>query len=144
MAKSKSFVALALLALGWRIPAFGGPQMKGGGCVYRDCPGTATVTAIRSAPAGAYNCPREPVEVVFTFVPKNPRHASLRAEGQLLTVGAGMNPPRAFVEHLGIAVGKSYRCLRREIVSGTCTPTVYEFQALPLADFAPWCWPPSS
>ncbi|MDY6912445.1 MAG: META domain-containing protein, partial [Chloroflexota bacterium] len=82
----------------------------------------------------------------FDFVPDEPgdvdryRFPDWSDKGQYLTVGAGMNPPRAWVEDQGIVEGSTQRCMRLEITKGTCTPVIFSF---PEIDFSGWADAPS-
>jgi hypothetical protein len=73
------------------------------------------------------------VEVVFNFEPDDPRardrytQPSVSDRGQLLTVGAGANPPRRWVRAMGLTPGSRHRCVRLELLRGVGTPVVFEF-----------------
>jgi hypothetical protein len=105
-----------------------------------DIPGTAIITAIKPARAGLNNCPRNPVEVLFDFTPADPKLSSKCASDRHMTVGAGMNPSLDFVENRGLKVGQTLRCIRKEIVTGTCNPTGFDFQDINFSDYAKWCF----
>jgi hypothetical protein len=117
-----------------RLPFVGGP------CAYTDIPGWARVVSIQAAPPKAHNCPNDPVEVRFDFIPADPSLEAKQAEDLTLTVGAGMNPARSYVAAKGIVKGKTYRCVRREITKGTCTPVLYTFPKIDLSDFEQSCY----
>lgn len=117
----------------------------GGPCDYDVISGMATIVSVRDADPAANNCD-DAVEVVFDFVPDEPgdvdryRFPDWSDKGQYLTVGAGMNPPRAWVEDQGIVEGSTQRCMRLEITKGTCTPVIFSF---PEIDFSGWADAPS-
>lgn len=117
------------------------PAVVGGPCAYKDIPGWARVVSIRAAPAKANNCPNHPVVVRFDFIPDDPKLTSKQAQDLTLTVAGGMNPARAYITAKGIAKGKTYRCVRREIMQGTCTPVLYTFPKIDLSDFGQSCYP---
>jgi antitoxin component YwqK of YwqJK toxin-antitoxin module len=110
-----------------------------GPCEYMEIPGTARITAIKPAGAG-YNCPRNPVEVLFDFTPDDPKRSSKCVHDRHLTIGAGMNPSLDFVENRGLKVGQPLRCIRKEIITGTCTPTGFDFPDVNLSDYGKWCF----
>lgn len=97
---------------------------------YTDTVGTARITSISSAPAGQYNCPNDPVRVLFDFTPADPAQASLAASSVALTVGAGANPPRAWVTASGIAVGSDLPVTRHDQPVGPCAPTAWSFTGI--------------
>ena len=112
----------------------------GGPCAYKDIPGWARIVSIQTAPPKAHNCPNDPVEVRFDFIPADPSLEAKQAEDLTLTVGGGMNPARSYVAAKGIVKGKTYRCVRREITKGTCTPVLYTFPKIDLSDFDKSCF----
>lgn len=99
---------------------------------YTAIPGWATVTALRKPDALAYNL-GEAVEIRFDFAPEGPPlggrylFPGVADQGQVLTVGAGANPPRAWAERMGFTPGSRHRCLRRELRRGVGPPVVFEF-----------------
>ncbi|MEN6474048.1 MAG: hypothetical protein ABFD81_08545 [Syntrophaceae bacterium] len=116
------------------------PSIVGGPCAYRDIPGWARIVSIQKASRQASNCPNNPVVVRFDFIPADPKLAFKQAQDLTLTVGAGMNPARSYVAAKGIVKGKTYRCVRREIIKGTCTPVLYAFPTINLKDFDKSCY----
>ena len=121
-----------------------GPHL-GGACEYRQFNGQATITDVRHAETGAGNC-RNAVEVVFTFSPDEPsspeqyRFPQQPDSGQYLRVGAGMNPSRAWTRSKGLLRGSVHRCIRSEILKGACTPVVFTFPDIDMADWAKACF----
>lgn len=98
---------------------------------YETTSGWATITALNEPDPHAYNLD-DAVEVVFDFEPDERPHppdaGTLPADrGQVLTVGAGANPPRSWAERMGFTPGSRHRCLRRELRRGTSTPVIFEF-----------------
>lgn len=119
--------------------------LEGGPCRYEEIPGVATITAIQEPDAGEYSC-KQAKAVFFEFTPNDPaavagyRFPDRPDTAPRLTVGAGMNPPRNWVEEQGISVGARMRCLRVEIISGTCPPVTYVFPDLDKSGWRKWCW----
>ena len=115
---------LALMANLWTcgdIPPWGGP------CEYADTPGTATIVSVEDADPDDLNCSNDPVVVVFDFEPDDPASPDLAATGVQLTISEGVNPPREWVDSEGLTVGSQHPCTRRDIITGTCTPLLFEF-----------------
>ena len=121
----------------------------GGACEYEDIAGTATIISVTEAPAEEYNCENNPVKVVFDFRPSYllarllymfPDFAD---EGNTLTIAGGANPPASWVEAQGIVPGAKLAAVRREIVSGTCTPVIYSFPDIDMDAAVEACYPPA-
>lgn len=135
---------VAVLAPLWVMA--GGPMGKdnqmltGGACTYKEVKGQAKITKIMAANPAGYNC-KDGVEVYFSFTPDDPAAVKRYLfpgksdQGQRLTVGAGMNPPKSWVDSKGLTVGSAHRCIRKELIQGTCTPVLFEF---PEIDFTDW------
>ena len=101
-----------------------------GACgAYTDTPGTASIVSIEAAPADEYNCSNDPVRVLFDFTPTDPQAASLAASGVKLTIGAGMNPPRAWVTSSGLTVGSVHPAVRSDQPVGPCSPIGWKLTA---------------
>lgn len=107
-------------------------KFLGGPCEYETIDGHATIIEVKNAPADAYNC-RDAVEVIYTFRPDDPsvvdryRFADYPDAHRRFTLGAGMNPPRQWAQRKGLMPGSRHRCIRKEIVRGTCVPVTYDF-----------------
>jgi hypothetical protein len=120
-------------------------RQVGGACEYQQVHGRATITDVRAADPNANNC-KDAVEVVFTFFPDEPsapkhyRFADHPDTGQHLQVGAGMNPPRDWVRRKGLVKGAVHRCVRSEIVKGTCTPVLFTFPDLDTQGWEKTCF----
>lgn len=118
----------------------GRQMMLGSKCTYREIPGNAVITRISKADPNAGNC-KNGMEIRFSFTPDDPRAQNSYIfpqhsdEEQRLTVGAGMNPSSQWIEAKGITVGSGYRCIRKEITQGSCTPVLFVF---PDIDFSDW------
>ena len=103
----------------------------GGRCHYVAIAGTAVITSV------ADDETRPGVRIIFNFNPDDP---SVRSRYRLptwvdqsnsLTIHGGMNPSRQWACRHKIAQGRTFRCNRREIVVGSCTPVIFEFPDLP-------------
>lgn len=114
-------VAVALVA------ACGGDGHPPGRCgAYFDTAGTARIASVEAAPAGEYNCTNDPVKVLLDFAPLDPARPDLAASGYPLTVGAGANPPSAWVTASGLVVGSEHPAMRSDQPVGPCSPVVIE------------------
>lgn len=114
-----------------------GGNIVGGACSYTETPGEATVVSLNNATAGQNDCNNDPVEVVFNFTPSDPLKANAATDKNVhLTVGDGKNPSRSYIASKGFAVGATLKCSRKTIISGTCTPIVFDFPDLDLSDSA--------
>lgn len=69
----------------------------------------------------------------------NYRFYNIPDKGQVLRVGAGMNPSKAYMDLKGITVGSSHNCKRMEIIKGTCTPVIFDFYKIDFSDYAEYC-----
>ena len=120
-------------------------KISTGPCEYAQIKGRAVITAVRQAPAGAYNC-RQAVEILFTFVPDDPSAKDTYIlprepdSGRHFTVGAGLNPPGGWARRVGLVQGSTHRCVRQEIVKGACTPVVFSFPDLDLTGWEAECF----
>lgn len=122
----------------------GQSQAVGGPCSYAKIPGVITITAIEPAPGDENNC-KDAVKVFFTFTPTDPAAGKKYAfpnwsdEKQVFTVGGGANPNRDWVKSKGMTVGAKFDASRNEILSGTCTPVIFEFTSIDVSDFTQNC-----
>lgn len=94
----------------------------GGPCEYRDVPGTCRVDTIEPSGANAYG---EGFRTLFTFLPES--SSEPQASGVALKIGDGQDPTDRYLRENRIAPGRSFPCVRRVLVRGTCTPVVYAF-----------------
>lgn len=146
-----SFVFMAALCVWLPLLAIAGDdggtagKLLGGPCEYETIKGHATVIKVKDAPADAYNC-RDAVEVIYTFRPDDPsaansnRFADSPDAHQRFTVGAGMNPPRQWAQRKGLVPGSRHRCIRKEIVTGTCVPVAYVFPDIDITGWEQECF----
>jgi len=120
-------------------------NIDGGSCSYVDTYGKAEIISIKQAGPESYNC-KNAVEVLFNFTPDDPnaiKHYKMYNwpdTNRKLTVSAGINPSREMVEKKGIKVGKIYRCIRQDIVQGTCTPVIFRVPDIDFTDTLNYCW----
>lgn len=103
--------------------------VAGGNCTYKDITGTATVVALDSTVDNVTIgvCHRARTHVTFTFAADDP---SLLAEPATdthsLTVGDGSDVPTSCLQPAGLQVGATFAVTRREAVSGSCSPLIYD------------------
>ena len=107
-------------------------RLVGGPCKYKSYPGQATIISITGGQAGdADNVKR--FEVKFTFTPQDKIEESYaRVEGRTFHL-YGNNwryPDQDFLKLHNIHVGKVLDGSLQVIVSGTCTPVVFDFPSL--------------
>ena len=113
-------------------------SIDGGPCTYQNIPGTATVVSVSDADPNDYNCTNDPVEVLFDFVPQDPsRDAFLDRH---FMVANGANPPRDWAMQQGLTEGSQHPCILKEIVTGTCSPYIFDFTDINEEDGAQHCW----
>jgi hypothetical protein len=122
----------------------GNHQTVGGPCTYNKIPGVITIMALEPAPGDENNC-KDAVKVIFSFAPADPTAAKKYAspnwsdENRVFRVGGGANPNKDWVKRKGMTVGATFEASRNEILSGTCTPVVFEFTSVDVTDFAETC-----
>lgn len=138
-----SVMVSVVLIIGCGEDDVSGPD--GGSCNYTEILGVAVITSIQEPDSGSYNC-MNGVKVLFDFTPGDPtapqryRFSEWPDTGQSLTVGAGANPAIEWVTSKNITAGNRYRCFRREITTGTCTPVLFEFKTIDFSDWADYCF----
>jgi hypothetical protein len=100
-------------------------------CRYDAIAGTAVITSV----VDAEDCPG--VNILFDFHPEDPSALSTyhlpqwHDQSNSLTIQGGLHPSRQWANRHKVAPGKKFRCIRREMTFGTCTPVVFEFPELP-------------
>jgi hypothetical protein len=116
-----------------------------GPCQYEEVMGYATILSVKAAAEENAGC-KDAVEICFNFTPTDTsardtyRFPHFTDKNQRLTVGAGLNPPREWALNMGVISGASLRCVRRELIRGTCTPVVFVFPDLDLTGWEKWCF----
>ena len=121
-------------------------HLIGGLCKYNTISGVATIVSIGEPDPNEYNCANNPVKVIFDFAPEEPNaeesysYPEWSDTGNSLTISDGANPPGSWVQDEGLIVGSEHPCLRKEIVSGTCTPVIFEFTDINYAEGIAKCW----
>jgi len=112
-------------------------DIVGGKCTYNDIQGTATIDSVAEPDAGENNC-KHAVKIFFTFTPDDVdapndyRFSEWPDKDQAFFVGAGKNPPKVWTESAGLIQGSTHKCVRSEIISGTCTPVIFSFPEIEL------------
>jgi hypothetical protein len=106
---------------------------SGGPCVYRsDIVGKAKIIRLGSPAPNQYNC-KDPVEIIFNFVPDDPIGPynylipDWPDNGQKVTIVGGANPNRGWALSQMLIEGSTHRCVRREKRYGCCTPVIFDF-----------------
>ncbi len=112
---------LVLLGCEPRAPA--GPS-AGGGCRYRDMPGTCRIESISPSGPNTYG---DGFRTLFTFLPDSDREEPAKAS---MLIGDGKDPTRRYLQENRIEEGDSIRCIRKRITRGPCSPEVYVFPEL--------------
>jgi hypothetical protein len=98
----------------------------GGGCQYKDTPGSITITSITDPEPNANVCPKPSQAVRFSFTPNGADAPTVT--DRAITIGDGKALPTACLEPLGIKVGAVIiDVVLKEITSGACTPVVFSF-----------------
>lgn len=107
-------------------------RLVGGPCKYKSYPGQATIISITDGQTGGADDVKR-FEVKFTFAPQDKIEESYaRVEGGTFHL-YGNNwryPDQDFLKHHNIHVGKVLDGSLQVIVSGTCTPVVFDFPSL--------------
>ncbi len=114
--------ALAILLLS--LSCGGADQhVVGGPCSYSSTPGTSTITELKTVADG--------VEAHFTFVPTDPAAPARTMDtDNHLVISTGL-PSQPWLDAQNITVGTKLPTSRQEILTGTCTPLIYNFTTLP-------------
>jgi hypothetical protein len=108
-------------------------QLIGGPCRYGAIAGSAVITSVREAEDSP------DVQILFDFTPEDPsapqryRFPTWGDQGKSLTVQGGLKPSGGWALRHKVLPGAVFRCVRQEIVSGTCQPVIFEFPDLPNA-----------
>ena len=101
------------------------PKPVGGGCEYRDIPGTCHIETITPSGPNTYG---EGFRTLFSFVPDSepePPSRSVR-----MTIGDGQDPTEEYLAENRIEVGSQLRCMRKVRTRGACSPEVFVFPGL--------------
>ena len=94
----------------------------GGGCQYRDIPGTCRFESITPSGPNTYG---EGFRTSFSFFPDSDEEAPER--GVRMFIGDGKDPTRRYLTENRIEVGTETLCVHRIRVKGPCSPEVFEF-----------------
>lgn len=98
------------------------PSRLGGGCQYRDIPGTCRFESITPSGPNTYG---EGFRTLFSFFPDSDEETS--ETGVRMIIGEGKDPTRRYLAENRIEVGSEPRCVRRVRIRGPCSPEVFEF-----------------
>jgi hypothetical protein len=130
---------LALVALSALAACDSAVPVDGHCGAYTSTPGIARITSVETPPSDQFNCSRDPVRVLFDFIPTEPG-STKGATGAQLTVAGGANPPRAWVTASGLAVGTEHPAVRADQPVGPCSPVVYTLTDVDLNAGASACF----
>lgn len=105
--------------------------ISGGNCTYRSVPGTATVTALVSSVDDVTIgvCHRATTRVTFTFAAADGSPLQQKGKADVLTVDSDVVYPTRCLATADLHVGATFSITRREEITGTCSPVVYEVDA---------------
>lgn len=99
----------------------------GGNCNYHTFPGSVVFTLV--------NTPSGTIEAHCKFTPNDPGVVSQYLihsnDADLILRYNNTLPTTEWLTANGISTGKTFDCNRKEIRSGTCTPVLFEFPAIP-------------
>ena len=135
--------ALIAVSLAFALSATTGhadqPHIVGGPCEYKNYPGKAEIISVEPTPPRpqAAKPAFPPYTVMFRFRPQQNLHGEgLYVEGKLyrLTLPGGADPGPRFLEKYKIRPGSVLDCQIRFIRKGTCTPVLFFFPGIDLAD----------
>ena len=140
-----SYVLIAVMLL-WGGSSWAGMEesssrrVVGGPCDYEAYKGQATIISIhRKELPDNYGGPAyEKYEVKFTFHPNEAiqeRHGRIEGGEPLLLLQNSWYPGPRFLQKYGIAEGKRFDCYLKVITRGTCTPIIFDFPTIDLADY---------
>lgn len=97
----------------------------GGGCQYRDIPGTCRFESITPSGPNTYG---EGFRTLFSFLPDSGEETP--ETGVRVTIGDGKDPTMKYLAENRIEAGSEARCVRRIRLQGPCSPEVFEFPGL--------------
>ena len=101
------------------------PKAVGGGCEYRDIPGTCRVETITPSGPNTYG---EGFRTLFSFVPDSEPESP--GPSRKMTIGDGQDPTKEYLTENRIEVGSRLRCIRKVQNRGACSPEVFVFPGL--------------
>jgi hypothetical protein len=131
-------IAGAIIIAGCNANDIDGPP--GGPCSYVEYPGSAIIVSVEEDTSQLRTCENAAL-IKFTFQPADSSASSRylfpqRSDtNQAFLVGSGCTPPLNWAISQGLAVGSEHSCVRREIISGTCSPVGFGF---PEIDYSAW------
>lgn len=120
-------------------------DVVGGRCEYNEIAGTAAINEIAMPDESEDNC-KNAVKIIFTFTPDDVaapddyRFGEWSDADQNFTVGAGKNPSKAWAESAGLIQGSIHKCVRSEIIHGTCTPVIFSFPEIDVTGWEKECF----
>jgi hypothetical protein len=115
------FVGILLFSCETQTPS----RSVGGGCQYRNIPGTCLFDSITPSGPNDYG---EGFRTLFSFLPDSDQETS--GMGMRMVIGYGKDPTKRYLAENRIEVGSKIRCVRRLRIRGPCSPEVFEFPDL--------------
>ena len=94
----------------------------GGGCQYRNIPGSCRIETITPSGPNTYG---QGFRTLFSFLPDSDREESRR--GMRMIIGDGQDPTQKYLAENRIEAGCRYRCTRKLRIRGPCSPEVFVF-----------------
>jgi hypothetical protein len=126
------FILFILFACAWAQPVHQDGRLAGGPCQYKSYPGQATILSITGSQTSNPGQVKR-FDVKFSFTPQEKIEESYaRVEGKTFDL-YGNNyqyPDQEFITVNNIQVGKVLDGSLQVIVSGTCTPVLFDFPVL--------------
>jgi hypothetical protein len=105
----------------------------GGRCTYVKYEGKAKIKSIAPAPVAEYNCPENPMQILFEFTPdtitdrQKYKFDNYNDTACYMRINDGANPSNKWIAFNKVEIGKVFKCFRMEQALGTCTPVIFEF-----------------
>ncbi|MEE9913831.1 MAG: hypothetical protein K4571_19145 [Deltaproteobacteria bacterium] len=124
--------AFWMFACAWTQPEQQGDRLIGGPCRYKSYPGRATILSITES-RNADQAEIIRFNVKFSFTPQQPvQEKYVHAEGWAFDLYGHdfQYPDREFLKKHNIHAGKVIDGIMQVIVSGTCTPVLFDFPGL--------------
>lgn len=107
------------------------PFITGGDCSYDNFDGMARVISINSLPKNYQGCLQGPeaIEIVFSAPDSmaKKRNDTFFRDTAFIEIDSRSKSGKNLMNEMKIKVGKEFRCVKRVIRMGTCTPVILTF-----------------